>query len=418
MNTPYPPPQKPRQRRPDSRATAQQQQIVPTNVIMALMHLTKTHYDEIAAMLQQRDQGFRRLSFECDQITRRLQITPPQLDEQGQPYPVITLPTGQRIDARLYRLHVSLQASLRMHALGKAHLEQQLEVDRQVHGELDRFLHGQPPMDFVGPQVQQVQQGQAPGGGGGEAPSSFQFAPPQQPAQLMPPQQAYPQFAPQQQQQPMMAQQPQQQQQPFPPHVVAAPQQQPQMMVPPPPQFMAQQPGYFVPVPEGQTPQVQMGPMPPMMVPVQPQMQQQQQQVMPPQYAPQPHPQIGQHIFGAMPPQQPGAPQMMMVDPARVDPRHAGEVLGGADHMPSMQLPVAQVPFDSASIHGPPPLGVPQYTSPEAARAAMLPNAPPPPIVTAPVVQYGPEGPPPHPAAPPAPASGTNVNGAGKPTAP
>jgi hypothetical protein len=358
---PFPPPQQPQQPRRggDGRAAKMQQQVVPTGHLMQMLHETKQRYDDVSEMLRRHDNGYRRLAFEVQQTTNRLGQRPATHDAQGNPIPTIQLPDGRQIDARLYRLHVSLQASLRAGAMVKVHLEQQLEVDRFVHGELERFVSGQPPTDFQGPQSN-VPQPSVPG----QAPI---LTPQTQPApQLMPPQLAYPQFA-QPQQQYAQQQQPQQMQQPQ--------QQMPVVQLPS---------GQLVPLAPGQmpSPQALAAYNQQMAAALAAQQQGQPQQPQQPSQMPQ-----GQHIFGPYP-GPPGAPPVMVVDPRHLDPRQGQEVLATADHMPSMQLPVAHVPYDPASLNGPPPPPVPQYMTPEQAAAATFPNAPPAPVVTAPAVQY------------------------------
>ncbi len=446
-----------------SRRQREKQPYPLSEVIAALIGRSKKNQMTIAEIIEKYDRAYQTLSQTCAELSVRMQY-----------------PDGT-VDPRVHQLRISLQSSLDLYEINKAHLNEQINVELFVQGELTRFLYNLPPSDFVRAQQQaqaqaqaqahapQVQQGFAP-----PAPAAGQLPQAQQPAQLMPPQQAQqPQLPPpppsyfvqtpegpvatspqMQMQPPPQAQQPMQAQpqpQPQPVYPPGYPQVPPGYAMPPgyavPPGYG--QPGYpqqpmMVPVPQGYAP----GYYPPGYAapppgygqpgypqqpqqPMQQQPQQPAQQQQPPMQQPTPQP-GGAHIFGPYP--QPMVPGVLpgtvpgMVPPAfarpgaSIDPRHPSEVLAQAGTMPAMQLPAQRMPnpvpppgYDPA-IHGP----MPQFTSPEAARASALPEAPPAPSV--PIQQIGGGAPPvavtPAQAAEaafPQQAPAAQPNGAGKP---
>jgi hypothetical protein len=231
--------------------------------------------------------------------------------------------------------------------MNKQHLEQHIHAEMFLQGELNRFMRGQPPTPFQGPPLPaEMQQPIVPG-----------YAPP---AQL--------------------------------PAAAAAAQGQPQPQQPP---------GYFRQGPNG--PEVAFTGAPPQGQFPAPQ---QQQPMMPPGFAPQMQPQMppqmqpppalqGQQMFGPYPP--PGAfapPPGMVYGP----PPYGYYPQQPPMTMPANQLPVMQQPHDPNAPAALAPMPMPmqqpapqqgqQFASPEAARQAVMPDAPPAPAVPTSVVQF------------------------------
>ncbi len=315
----------------------------PSHVIMLLIGQSQKRYAAIKEMLKNQVAGFADLQKESHQLALLY------MQEDGGP-------DSQRI----HRLALSLQAVFAAAEINGQDLQRHLQAELFLQGELNRFQMGKPPTHFQGPQSPQAQQPIVPG-----------YQPPQQltqgqdgAQQVQAPQQSYFRQGPNGLEPTAAFPVPQQQ----------PPPQQPQMM--PQPQMPFPMPGYAVP--PGYAPQAPMQqPMPQM--PAMPQMPQMPPQVLqgqpmyPPQYAqpqyPQPYPQAPYGYYA--PPQAP--PASMPVN-----------------HLPVMQQgqdPNAQ-PVLMPLMPQQQPMPQQQFATPEAARQAMMPDAPPPPAVPVGVVHF------------------------------
>lgn len=326
MNQGFPPGQPPPSR---GGRGEKQNPFAPANVVMALVRQSELRYSSYGEFITKQDQGFRQLQMDCQTMAITIQSDP----------------------ASLNRLGMSLQAALRTAAMNRMHLEQQMQVELFLQGELKRWLVGQPPTAIVGPEPPQAMMAR---GQRGASPNGMMPGMEANVNEGGDPQMVYPQGPP--------------------PYGQGQPGMAPQQRMPPQ-RMMPMRPGQQPPQPD----------------PMSPQMQalahaQQMQQM---QGAPQPS---GAYGFGGGPPYprdmqpmqpgqgmhpmmqmpQPGYPmqqqQPMQAMPAGMAERMQGQQqMAQAEPMPVVQLPTQQVPMGQPT-RGPLP-GV-QYGSREAAKAA------------------------------------------------
>lgn len=119
-----PPPR--RQRKP---LREREQQFAPVNVVMALIGQSRRRCAAYAEMMEKQGMGLVQLHMECQQMAGVIRSDP-----QG-----------------LNRLAISLHAARAALEKNKAHLEEQIQVELFLQGEFERWLRGEPPIDFAPP---------------------------------------------------------------------------------------------------------------------------------------------------------------------------------------------------------------------------------------------------------------------------
>jgi hypothetical protein len=105
----------------------------PTHVITLLLGQSGKRYQAIKEMIKNQTDGFFDLQKESQQLAQFMQ------QEDG------------TVDVRIHRLAFGLQAVLAAAEINRRHLEQHLQAEMFLQGELNRFLRGQPPTRFQGP---------------------------------------------------------------------------------------------------------------------------------------------------------------------------------------------------------------------------------------------------------------------------
>lgn len=122
MNQPPP-------RRPRKPLREREQQFAPVNVVMALIGQSRRRCAAYAEMMEKQGMGLVQLQMECQQMAGVIRSDP-----QG-----------------LNRLAISLHAARAALEKNKAHLEEQIQVELFLQGEFERWLRGEPPIDFAPP---------------------------------------------------------------------------------------------------------------------------------------------------------------------------------------------------------------------------------------------------------------------------
>lgn len=366
-------PKQPRRMRAD-----ELRQFTPAHIITAFIGASRKRYADVVAMMQNIERSIRDLDLETNQFSAMMQTRNAQGDIA--------------IDQGMHYLSIWVSGTKQYLALAYAHLNEQLEAEKFVQGEMHRWLRGQLPTSIITVEEAQKRAAQANAGAPNGVPLDQMLAAGgTAPAAQLPPgvvQGNAPGIA--QQGQPMQAQ------------PMQVPMQQPMMPQAPMQQPMQQQP---MQPPPGMMPQMPQAPMQAQPMMQQPMMQPQQGVVYPPQV-----PVMAQ---GGVAMQQPqgvpmyGYPGMTMQ--FQPPPMPA----------PATHLPTHQVPYDPNAPMGqpmmPPPIPAQQFATPQQAQQAALPDAPPAPVVQPPAVQYAtPEAA--HVAVEGAHASNHAVNGSNKPS--